>query len=72
MRHNLVDMVRQRVYGLCLGYEDLNDHQLLRLDPAIQTALGLDDDLASPSTLCRFENRADREMAWAIHQASSG
>lgn len=72
VRHNLADLVRQRVYGLCLGYEDLNDHQSLRLDPAIQTALGLDGDLASPSTLCRFENRADREMAWALHQVLVG
>ena len=30
----------QRVYALALGYEDLNDHETLRLDLAIQTALG--------------------------------
>ena len=68
VRHGQAEMIRQRVFGLCLGYEDLNDHQSLRLDPVLQTAVGQDSDLASPSTLCRFENRADRDMAWAIHK----
>lgn len=66
--HDLETMLRQRVYGLCLGYEDLNDHTDLRLDPAIQTALGKDSTLASAPTLCRFENRADRELGVAIHK----
>ena len=33
-RHSLSTMVRQRVYALVLGYEDLNDHDELRSDPA--------------------------------------
>lgn len=66
--HDIETMLRQRVFGLCLGYEDLNDHHDLRHDPAIQTALGKDTSLASPPTLCRFENRADRDLAWKIHQ----
>ena len=66
--HDIETMLRQRVFSLCLGYEDLNDHQNLRLDPAIQTALGKATSLASPPTLCRFENRADRELAWSIHK----
>ena len=61
-------MLRQRVYGLCLGYEDLNDQQTLRHDTAIQTAIGKDSRLASPSTLCRFENRSDRDVAVAFHK----
>jgi len=32
-------MLRQCVFGLCLGYEELNDHQTLRDDPAMQTVL---------------------------------
>ena len=48
-------MVRQRVYALALVYEDLNDHDELRFDPALQTAVGADAVLASASTLCRFE-----------------
>jgi len=66
--HDIKSMLRQRVFGLCLGYEDLNDHTDLRLDPAIQTALNKDTDLASAPTLCRFENRADRELGIAIHK----
>ena len=38
--HNSLSLLRQRVYALALGYEDLNDHETLRLDLAIQTALG--------------------------------
>jgi hypothetical protein len=67
VRHELATMLRQRIFGLCLGYEDLNDHQTLRKDPAFQTAVGTDRELASPPTLCRLENRADRAMALAIH-----
>ena len=36
--HSLLSMLRQRVYGLTLGYEDLNDHDRLRKDLALQTA----------------------------------
>jgi hypothetical protein len=61
-------MLRQRVYGLCLGYEDLSDQQTLRNDTAIQTAVGKDSSLASPSTLCRFENRSNRNSAVEFHK----
>jgi hypothetical protein len=61
-------LLRQRVYALALGYEDVNDHQSLRSDPGFQTAVERDQPLASSATLCRFENRADGEMAWRIHQ----
>jgi len=66
--HDTESLLRQRVFSLCLGYEDLNDHADLRLDPAIQTTLGKDTLLASAPTLCRFENYADREVAGAIHE----
>jgi hypothetical protein len=69
IKHSIQDMLRQRVYGLALGYEDLNDHFTLRKDTAIQTAVGKDDDLASSSTLCRFENFADRQMCWDMSKA---
>jgi hypothetical protein len=53
---------------LALGYEDLNDHKVLRHDLALQTAVVQDDSLASASTLCRLGQRADRQTAVAIHQ----
>jgi hypothetical protein len=51
-----------------MGYEDLNDHNTLRGDVALQTAVQQDEALASASTLCRWENRSDREAAWAAHR----
>lgn len=66
--HSILQMIRQRVYGLALGYEDLNDHDELRKDGAIQTAVGVENELASSPTLCRFENQANREVAVAINK----
>ena len=61
--HDQESMIAQRVVAIALGYEDLNDHQTLRNDPALQVAAGRvpDDDpaLASPPTLCRLENRIE-------------
>jgi hypothetical protein len=68
VRHRSIDMLRQRVFGIALGYEDVNDHAALRHDLAVQTAAERDAALASPSTLSRFENRADRQSAWRIHE----
>jgi len=68
VRHSVLSMLRQRVYGLALGYEDLNDHDTLRHDPGYQTVVGRDSDLASSPTLCRLENRANRAMVWAAHR----
>ena len=69
VRHEVVTMLRQRVHGLALGYEDLNDHDTVRGDPMVQTACGRDQPLASSSTLCRFERRAERQWAIAIHRS---
>jgi hypothetical protein len=63
--HDQRAMLAQRITALALGYEDLNDHQALRADPALQVAAGCAPDgeapLASPPTLCRLENRVDRK-----------
>ena len=67
-RHDALSMVRQRIYGLALGYEDLNDHDALRQDLALQTAVEKDRVLASASTLCRFEQRAGRHEAVRLHE----
>lgn len=65
--HALVKLLQQRLYGLALGYEDLNDHDHLRRDVALQTAVDRDEALASSSTLCCFEQRTDRAAAWRVH-----
>ena len=67
--HDQRTMIAQRVIALALGYEDLNDHQQLRVDPALQVAAGMppepEQPLASPPTLCRLENRASRAAMFA-------
>jgi Transposase DDE domain group 1 len=45
VEHTVQDLVRQRVYGLTLGYEDLNDHDELRRDPLLATLVGKADPL---------------------------
>ena len=45
IEHPLLDLLKQRVFGLCLGYEDLNDHDQLRLDPLLAVAVGKADPL---------------------------
>jgi hypothetical protein len=64
--HRQLDLLRQRIYGLALGYEDLNDHDTLRKDLAWQSAVERGEELASSPTLCRLENRADRRTAAAM------
>ncbi len=68
IRHELHDLIAQRLYGLCCGYEDLNDHDRLRHDPLMQTAIGKDAELASSPTLSRLETRATRRDAIALNQ----
>jgi hypothetical protein len=68
IRHGLRDLLAQRLYGLCCGYEDLNDHKALRGDVLMQTAIGRDELLASAPTFSRLENRASRAQAWALHE----
>jgi len=69
IEHDLLSLVSQRTYGLCLGYEDLNDHDDLRKDLLLSTLVEKDDiegkerkrkqdqgsPLAGKSTLNRLE-----------------
>ena len=58
MKHQLSEMLAQRVFGIALGYEDLNDHEQLRSDPLLGLLAGkrkLDEPLAGKSTLNRLE-----------------
>jgi len=56
--HSILEMLSQRIYGLALGYEDINDHEQLRKDPVFGVLAGreeLDEPLAGKSTLNRME-----------------
>lgn len=59
VKHTAEQLVSQRVYGLALGYEDLNDHEQLRQDPLLRVLAGKADvensPLAGKSTLNRLE-----------------
>jgi len=58
MEHGLGELRAQRIYGLALGYEDLNDHEELRRDPLLALMAGkrkLEAPLAGKSTLNRLE-----------------
>jgi Transposase DDE domain group 1 len=58
IEHRLEEMLAQRIYGLALGYEDLNDHEQLRQDPLLGVLAGkrdLGEPLAGKSTLNRLE-----------------
>ena len=58
--HSVLDLVRQRVFGIACGYEDCNDFDQLRRDGLFKLAVGrkplTGDDLGSPPTLSRLEN----------------
>ena len=59
IEHTVKELVAQRVYGLALGYEDLNDHEELRNDPLLAVLVEKSDPsqeaLAGKSTLNRLE-----------------
>ena len=58
VEHSILEMLSQRIYGLALGYEDLNDHEQLRQDPVFGILAGrqaLEEPLAGKSTLNRME-----------------
>ncbi len=57
--HSFEQMTRSRIYGILAGYEDQNDHDVLRSDPIFKLASDRcpeGEDLASQPTLSRFEN----------------
>ena len=62
VKHSVREMVAQRIYGLALGYEDLNDHEQLREDPLLMLLAGsanAETPLAGKSTLNRLELAAE-------------
>jgi len=77
--HPQAELLTSRIFGIAAGYEDANDHQHLRHDPAFQVAAGRTpaqndysedqhNPLASCSTHSRFENRVDCKTIFAMHE----
>jgi hypothetical protein len=64
IRHEIIDLTRQRLFSLASGYPDCNDAGRLKQDPVLKLMCDRDpisgDDLGSQPTLSRFENSATR------------
>jgi hypothetical protein len=72
VRHETVELLQQRVFGLCGGYADCNDAARLVHDPIHKLMVGRDPltglGLASQPTLSRFENAVTaRELRAMTH-----
>ena len=69
--HDLLTLVRQRIYQIVAGYEDCNDADFLRKDPALKAACGRmpsDKELGSQPTLSRLENTVTQEDLYRMGQ----
>ena len=58
VEHTLTDLLKQRIFGLCLGYEDLVDHDRLRHDPLLAVLVGKDDPLGQQRVRSRDKGKA--------------
>lgn len=56
--HSVQQLLAQRLYALALGYEDLNDHELLRRDPLLAVACEKTDPLGGDRVLPQFRDAA--------------
>ena len=73
VQHSLLDLLRQRIYGLCCGYSDANDVARIGKDPMHKLLLDRDPllgpDLASQPTLSRFENGRARQDLYRLGES---
>jgi hypothetical protein len=63
VEHSVEELVRQRLFGLALGYEDLNDHEELRRDPLLAAAVGKEDLLGATRRLERDRGFASASVS---------
>ncbi len=68
VKHQNVQLLRQRVYQITAGYEDGNDSDTLRQDPILKLSCESTDALASQPTMCRFENTQGIKTLYRIAQ----
>ena len=69
VKHELIELLTQRIFQITCGYEDANDANDLRVDPGIKAScnrLPSDDDLASQPTMTRFENSISTKDLYRI------
>jgi hypothetical protein len=58
VEHSVEELLRQRIFGLALGYEDLNDHDQLRHDPLLATLVGKRDPTGAERVRRRDRGKA--------------
>ena len=72
VRHEIQELLTQRVMAIACGYEDCNDAASLATDPVHKLLVGRDpvkgEDLASQPTLSRFENSVDRKELFRMSE----
>jgi hypothetical protein len=56
--HTVPELLKQRIFGLCLGYEDLNDHDQLRCDPLLAVLVGKKDPQGEERFCARDKGKA--------------
>jgi hypothetical protein len=66
VKHEIVQLLTQRVFQIASGYEDANDSNTLKHDPILKISCEEDDVLASQPTMCRFENAPSRTTLYRI------
>lgn len=64
VQHSMEKMLRQRVFLLMLGYDDVKDVSQLKHDPLLKDVMG--GDLASQPTISRFENSFDKHSIFSL------
>jgi len=58
VEHTLPELLKQRIFALCLGYEDLNDHDRLRHDPLRAVLVGKPDPTGAQRVRARAKGKA--------------
>ena len=69
VKHQIVELLKQRVFQIAAGYEDANDSDTLKHDPILKMACEKDGVLASQPTMCRFENAPNLSTLYRIAEA---
>lgn len=73
IKHDITNLLTQRVFQIACGYEDGNDSNELRKDAAFKIGCNVlpssEKWLASQPTMCRFENAPSRTVLYRIGQA---
>jgi len=75
VQHAVLPLLRQRIYQIACGYEDCNDADSLRSDPALKLAVGRapqERDLASQPTLSRLENAVGAQDCYRLSEVLVG